>query len=241
MREINIDATTPLVTVIIPVYNGEKYLGQCLNSLVTQTYKNFEIIVVDDGSTDNTKKVLDNFSFFRNLSIYKKKNGGTGSALNYGHEMAVGKYITWCSHDNFYFPHFLETLVKTHEKLQAQNVPIELVYGDFCFMAEDGRKLRDVIHKKPQTGKDLIEGYDIGMAFMYTRNLFDKVGPYWNRICEDFDFCVRAAQHTNFAIVSSILAAFRVHGGQITGSRAAEEKVAADDCKKLAKELFGAS
>ena len=70
MKEINLDASTPLVTVVLPVYNGEKYLGQCLNSLMSQTYTNFEINLVDDGSTDNTQKDIDNFSYFRNISCH---------------------------------------------------------------------------------------------------------------------------------------------------------------------------
>jgi len=241
MKIVELDNKAPLVSIVMPVYNGEKFLAQALNSLITQTFNDIEIIVVDDGSTDNTKKIVDHFSFFRNLRYYKKENGGTGSALNYGHERALGKYCTWCSDDNVYFPHFILTLVDAMKTLEIQaEESIELVYGDFCFMREDGMKLRDVTHAQPQTGKDLIEGYDVGMAFLYTKALWDKTGLYWDRICEDFHWTVRAAQHTQFAVVNgSILAAFRVHGGQITGSRAAEEKSAADDCKVLAKELFG--
>jgi hypothetical protein len=106
-------------------------------------------------------------------------------------------------------------------------------------MNEGGQKIRDVIHEKPQAGCDLINGYDIGMSFMYTKELWDKTGEYWDKICEDFHWCVRAAQHTNFALVNAVLAGFRVHGGQITGNRKEEEKAAADECKRLATELFG--
>lgn len=239
MKEIQLDTKDPLVSIVVPLYNGEKFLGQCINSLVMQTFKDFEIIVVDDGSIDNSKKVLDHFSFFRNLRYFRKENGGTGSALNLGHEKAKGKYVTWCSHDNVYFPQFVQVLVNCLQTLEKEKAPVELVYADFAFMREDGLRLRDVKHTKPQSGKDLIAGYDIGMAFLYTKALWDKTGPYWNRICEDFDFVVRAAQHTNFALIPTVLAAFRVHGGQITGSRAEEEKIAANDCKALARKLFG--
>jgi len=241
MKIIELDKEYPLVSIVVPVYNGEKFLSQALNSLITQIFKGIEIIVVDDGSTDNTKKVVDHFSFFRNLRYFKKENAGTGSALNYGHERARGKYVTWCSDDNIYFPHFIATLVDAIQTLENKTEEsIELVYGDFCFMREDGMKLRDVIHKQPQTGKDLIEGYDVGMAFLYTKALWDNTGLYWDRICEDFNWVVRAAQYTKFAVVNGpILAAFRVHGGQLTGSRVEEEKAAANDCKILARKLFG--
>lgn len=239
MKEIQLDTKDPLVSIVVPLYNGEKFLSQCMNSLIMQTFKDIEIIVIDDGSTDNSKKVLDYFSFFRNLRYFHKENEGTGSALNLGHEKARGKYVTWCSHDNIYFPQFIDTLVNCLQELEICNSSVEFVYADFSFMREDGLKLRDIRHTKPQSGKDLIEGYDIGMAFLYTKALWEKTGPYWNRICEDFDFAVRAAQHTNFALVPLVLAAFRVHGGQITGSRAEEEKAAANDCKVLARKLFG--
>ena len=131
MKEIKLDQDSPLVSIIVPVYNGENYLSQCLNSLVTQEFNNIEVLVINDGSTDETKRVVDNFSFFRNLRYYEKENGGTGSALNYGHKLAKGKYITWCSHDNVYFPNFISTLVNCLVELEKQNAPVELVYSDF--------------------------------------------------------------------------------------------------------------
>lgn len=236
MREIKL-VDNPTVSVIVPMYNAEKFIGQALDSLFKQTRKDFEIIVVNDGSTDSSKRVVDHFSFDRRLRYYEKPNGGTGDALNFGHERARGKYLTWCSADNVYFPTFIEVLAMALE--QQEENGIELFYSDFCFMTEDGRMLRKVEHSRPQRGVDLIEGYDVGMSFMYTKNLWEKTGPYWNRICEDFDWCVRAAQHARFGLVKNVLAAFRVHGGQITGSRAEEEKAAADDCKALARKLFG--
>lgn len=236
MREIKL-VDNPKVSIIVPMFNAERFVAQTLDSLVKQTFPNIEIIVVNDGSTDNSKRVVDHFSFDRRLRYLEKPNGGTGSALNAGHAVARGDYLTWCSADNIYFPNFVATLCATLEASKDKNVG--LVYSDFCFMTEDGRKIRDVIHAKPQRGVDLIEGYDIGMSFMYTKELWDATGPYWKKICEDFNWCVRAAQHCNFGLVNAVLAAFRVHGGQITGNRQAEEKAVADECKELARQLYG--
>lgn len=236
MKEIKL-VDSPTVSVVVPMYNAEKFVGQTLNSLLDQSFKNFEIIVVDDGSTDKSADIIEKFSFDRRLRYFHKENGGTGSALNYGFERAKGSYFTWCSADNIYFPQFLEYLYKSLLKMEGSGV--ELVYSDFCFMTEDGRKIRDVVHERPQDGAALIEGYDIGMSFIYTRALWDKTGPYWEKICEDYQWCVRAAQHTKFGLINAVLAAFRVHGGQISGSRKEEEKAVADECKKLARELFG--
>ena len=238
MKELKLDRELPLVSITVPCYNGEKFLQGTLNSLVTQSYKNIEIIVIDDGSTDNSKKIVDSFSFFRNLRYYRKENGGTGSALNLGHALSRGKYLTWCSADNVYFQGFIESFVKAFNAIEAQKAPIELLYSDFCYMNEKGQIIRKVDHAKPQSGKDLCNGYDVGMSFMYTKNLWKNAGPYWNRICEDFHWVVRAAKHTQFGLIKNVLAAFRVHGGQLTGSDKPKEKKAADDCKELARHLF---
>jgi hypothetical protein len=122
---------------------------------------------------------------------------------------------------------------------ETQNHKCEFMYGDFCYIDEKGQKIKDIVHDKPQGPKDLIEGYDVGMAFMYTKNLWNKVGPYWTRICEDFHWTVRAAAHTNFGLIRGVLAAFRIHSGQISGNKKEEEKATADECKRLAREMFG--
>lgn len=238
MKEIYLDNKDPLVSITVPVYNGAKFLQATLNCLVTQTFRDIEIIVVDDGSTDNTKQIVEQFSFFRNLRYIYKENGGTGSALNVGHAASRGKYLTWCSADNIYFPQFTESFVKAYSIVEEQGSSVELIYSDFCFMDERGNILRNVVHEKPQSGADLVHGYDVGMSFMYTKNLWQKTGPFWKRICEDFNWTVRAAQHTTFGLIKNVLAAFRVHSQQITGSRQDEEKKAADDCKALARHIF---
>lgn len=238
MKEIVL-VENPEVSIIVPMYNAEKWVAKTLSSLINQSYPNFEIIIVDDGSTDNSPRIVEHFSFDSRIRYYHKENGGTGSALNYGHERAKGKYITWCSSDNLYYTQFVEVLLSALVAGEMQNAEYELVYSDFNFIQSNDQPIRSVVHTKAQSGKDLIEGYDVGMSFMYTKKLWDKTGPYWNRICEDYDWVVRAAQHTKFALVNAVLAGFRVHNDQITGSRKEEERAAADDCKKLARELYG--
>lgn len=240
MRHIVLDEERPLVSIIVPVYNSERYVGATLNSLVSQTFKDFEIIIVNDASTDNSKGVIDSFSFDRRIRYFDNdSNLGTGRTLNHGHEFAKGKYVTWCSSDNIYFPNFIEVFVKAFDSISKQCHPVEYLYADFTYIDAQGRRLAnsDVIHK-PIPKTDLVNGYDFGIAFMYTKSLWDKTGPYWDRICEDYHWTVRAMQHTDPALIQGILAAFRVHGNQITGSRAEEERAAADECKRLARELL---
>jgi len=237
MKEIKLE-DNPEVSIVVPMYNAQQFVAQTLNSLVNQSFRNLEIIIVDDGSTDDSKKIVDHFSFDRRIRYYHKENGGTGSALNFGHKLARGKYITWCSADNLYYPMFAEVLRAALTMAEKQDSGTELIYSDFQFIQPDSKPIRPVIHTKPQRGVDLIEGYDVGMSFMYTKALWEKTGEYWDKICEDFNWTVRAAQHTKFGLVNAVLAGFRVHGGQITGSSAEEEKAIADECKELARRLF---
>ncbi len=90
------------LSVIVPVYNTEKYLEKCLNSLVNQTLKNIEIIIVDDESTDNSKEIIKKYSKkYDNITAYYLKNGGVSKARNYGIKKAKGKYITFLDSDDY--------------------------------------------------------------------------------------------------------------------------------------------
>jgi glycosyltransferase involved in cell wall biosynthesis len=230
--EIQLENDNPLISIIIPVFNAEKYIAKTLDCLIKQPMRDFEIIIVNDGSTDNTKGVIEKFFFDRRIRYIEKENGGTGSALNVGHHVAKGKYMTWCSADNLYFPGFTTALSQC--LTTALEKDVHFIYSDFVFIDQNDRVLRKIEHTHPQPAQDLINGYDIGMSFMYTRELWEKVGDYCHEICEDFNWVVRAAEHTRFALVKNILAGFRVHPNQISGHRAEEEKEASQKCKLLA-------
>lgn len=238
VREYQILDEMPEVSIIVPSFNAEKWIAATLNSLITQRFQNIEIIVVNDGSTDNTENIVKNFFFDGRIRYFSKQNGGTGDALNFGHERARGKYMTWCSADNIYFPNFIEVLLSAIKQFKTAGAPVDFVYSDFTYIDGQGRRMQDVVHRSAQTREDLSNGYDLGISFLYTKELWDKTGPYWTRICEDYDWTVRAAQHTEFGLVRAILAAFRVHPGQITGSRKTEENAAAAACRALAKQYI---
>ncbi len=238
MREVVLDNSNPLVSIVVPAYNAEKFIAGTLDSLTKQLFQDIEIIVVNDCSTDNTENVIKHFFFNRRQTYLKKENGGTGSALNLGYSHAKGRYVTWCSADNIYLPNFVMQLVGALQQCELNNLPIKFVYSDFTYIDANGKRLRDVVHKTPQSRPDLANGYDLGMSFMYTKELWDKTGPFWDRICEDYDWSVRAAQHTEFGLVRNILAAFRVHGGQISGNRKEEEAAASEAWRVLASEML---
>lgn len=112
--------TKKLVSVIIPAYNIEKYIGRCLDSVLSQIYENLEIIIVDDGSSDGTGKILDDYEKRDSrIKVIHKENGGVSSARNKGLDMAVGDYIGFVDGDDIIAPEMYETLVKLLEEEDA--------------------------------------------------------------------------------------------------------------------------
>lgn len=113
-------SSTPQVSIIIPVYNTEKYLNECLDSIIAQTFKDIEIICVNDGSTDNSLKILESYQKkHKNIKIITQKNGGAGKARNTGLEAAKGKYICFWDSDDIFEPKAIETLYTQAEKSEA--------------------------------------------------------------------------------------------------------------------------
>ncbi|MBO5204316.1 MAG: glycosyltransferase family 2 protein [Clostridia bacterium] len=100
-----------LVSIIIPVYNVEKYLPECLESVINQTYKNLEILLIDDGSPDNSGKICDEYAEKdARIKVIHKENGGVSSARNLGLNIATGEYITFIDSDDFVDEHYVEYL-----------------------------------------------------------------------------------------------------------------------------------
>lgn len=97
---------SPLVSIVIPVYNGADYLGEAIDSALMQTYGNIEVIVVNDGSNDETDAIAR--SYGDKIRYYSKKNGGVATALNLGIENMRGEYFSWLSHDDIYMPEKIE-------------------------------------------------------------------------------------------------------------------------------------
>lgn len=143
----------PLVSVVVPVYNVERYVKKCLTSIVTQTYKNLEILVVNDGSPDNSEDIILGFAKNDNRIKYiKRENGGLGAARNTGIEAATGEYICFVDSDDWVSEVYIETLLKHAEFDDA-----DIVVCNMAYVYSDGRM-------KPRTpfikAKEVIGGID---------------------------------------------------------------------------------
>ncbi len=102
-----------LISVVIPAYNVGKYIDKCIDTVLTQTYSNIEIILVDDGATDDTAEICDNYAKKDNrVKVIHKKNGGLSDARNAGIDAAKGKYITFIDSDDYIADDYVEFLYK---------------------------------------------------------------------------------------------------------------------------------
>ena len=101
-----------LISIVVPNYNNQMYIGKCLESLINQTYKNLEIIVVDDGSVDDSVNVINNYLYDDRVRLIKKDNNGVSSARNIGIDNAIGDYITFVDSDDWIDKDSIETVVK---------------------------------------------------------------------------------------------------------------------------------
>lgn len=119
-----------LVSVIIPVYNVEQYVGRCIESVVNQTYKDIEIILVDDGSTDRSGKICDDYrDKDKRIKVIHKANGGLSDARNAGVKSFKGDYVTFIDSDDYISTQFIEDMLGVMKKEQAELIQCDLIEG----------------------------------------------------------------------------------------------------------------
>ena len=136
-----------MISVIVPVYNVEKYIEKCLKSLVEQTLKNIEIIIVNDGSTDNSKKIISKFAEkYSNIKYYEKTNGGLSSARNYGIKYANGEYVAFLDSDDYVEKNLYELMYKKALQENSDMVECDFIWeyygknGEIVKTKKDKRK-----------------------------------------------------------------------------------------------------
>src|SRR5438477_6821768 len=127
----------PAISIVLPTYNGSKYISTSIESCLNQTFKDFELIIVNDASTDNTAEIIQAYAVTdkRVKVIHNPFNKKLPLSLNEGFDMAKGKYHTWTSDDNYYAPNALEILFEILEK----NETIDFVYTDYTIINDNNK------------------------------------------------------------------------------------------------------
>lgn len=110
----------PQISIIVPVYNAEKYLGRCIDSILAQSFKDFELILINDGSTDSSQEICDKYSLFDNrIKVISQENSGASSARNTGLSKAVGEFISFVDADDYIDTDFLQSLISVQARYNA--------------------------------------------------------------------------------------------------------------------------
>lgn len=218
-----------LISIILPVYNGEQFMEQAIESCLNQTYKNFELIIVDDASTDNSLSIAREFKNNDDrIKIFSnEKNFSLPVSLNVGHKHAKGDFVTWTSDDNILKPDFLSSL---YESIISQNC--DVVYSDYDIIWADG-SLKRVHTSGPLT--KLIFGDIIGASFLYKMKVFDELEGYNSDLflVEDYHFFLRASLKFKFHHLELNLYKYRIHEKSLTGKIARNTEYTAKHEKAL--------
>ncbi len=211
----------PLVSIIIPVYNGSNYLERAIRSAINQTYPNIEIIVVNDGSDDNGRTRDVALGFGDRIFYFEKENGGVSSAFNYGISKMKGEYFSWLSHDDEYYPYkiekqieYLRNLVNKKIILYSQVITID---SNSKSITKKGRATIPVV--KPEKVLFYILTYRPfinGNTVLIPRTCFKEVGMFDEslRTSQDYDLWFRLALKYDFHLINEKLVKSRIHSEQ---------------------------
>jgi glycosyltransferase involved in cell wall biosynthesis len=205
----------PLISIVLPTYNGSKYLALSIESCLSQSYTNWELIIVDDCSTDNTPQIIESFKTRdpRIKSTRNEHNKKLPMSLNAGFALGTGEYFTWTSDDNYYASHALETLLSPF----LSDPSIGLVYSNYQTIDDQNKITGSKIFG--DVNKNMVEWKGCGACFLYKRDLhFDLKGYDPSAfLIEDYDFFVRALTKVRFIYLErSDLYFYRFHGGSLT-------------------------
>lgn len=214
-----------LVSIVIPAYNASNYLSEAIESALSQTYSNIEIIVVNDGSPDNGKTRKVAMRYGEKIRYYEKENGGCASALNYGINHMNGQWFSWLSHDDLYEPRKIEELLGLIGKYKLD--PDRTVLGCNDFIMGPDRIKKDslfnnstgILSPEKAFGETLNKKTFNGCGLLIPKNILNDVGDFHTEYKHllDRELWMRIAVHGySYCYADSPLVVSRVHGQQVT-------------------------
>ena len=220
----------PLVSVMMPAYNAGIFIGQAIESVLTQTYPHWELVIVDDGSTDGTSKVIERY-VDRRIKVISQLNRGEATARNVALEAVQGEYLAFLDADDMWLPDHLEQAVS----YLVNHPDADAVYTDGHYCDQDGNLLRTLssLRRGPFEGRlfeQLVRASDVfgpPTCVVLIRHLIQQhdltfdpgivIGPDW-------DFMTRYAEHACFGYVDQPTCLYRVHQTNITKTTKSEQR-----------------
>lgn len=229
-------SVSPLVSVLMPVHNGERYLAGALDSILAQTLRDFELIVVDDGSTDRTPEIIDRYARRDGrVRVYRQENQGIPAARNKCLDLATGRYFAWMDSDDVALPARLQKQVEfmdAHPEVGVCGTWVKTIgaaAGQVWRYPADDATLRSMLVFNPPFANT--STFVRREALEAAGLRFDLSFPQ----AQDYDLWARAAQHTRLANLPEVLVLYRLHPRQVTETRSANQ--AALSGKVRAREL----
>ena len=210
------------VSVIIPVYNSEKFLKQSIESVINQTYENTEIIAVDDGSTDSSGEILK--QYLGKIKVISQENKSLASALNTGLKTITGKWFKWFSPDDILYPDALETLVSELKNLSDNTI----IYSNWDLIDENDKKLRSF----SESNFNNLNNFDFNVRLLDSQQVNVNTALIPSSLLEqgcdiedleepvaiDYDFFLKAGIlfNTKFYLIQKSLVGYRISSEQLS-------------------------
>ena len=199
-------------SIIVPVYNAEQYLPTCIDSILSQTLTDFELILVNDGSPDNCGAICDAYSKEdHRIKVIHKRNRGASSARNAGVNASIGEYIGWVDADDYINENTLQFMTQ----ILLLNPDIGFVYSDMFRVDEEGNKLERL------NMRDLTNLFNHGAGIMFRKSHLETIGLYDSEIknCEDFDLLIRYFKNFDGYHIKLPLYRYTRHGKNMTSDK----------------------
>lgn len=223
----------PEISIVLPVYNGERFLARAIGSITSQTFKNWELVIVNDCSTDQSLNIANQFAQNDNriTVISNNVNKKLPYSLNEGFRIAKGKYLTWTSDDNYY----CTTALKKMHGFMEENTDIGMVYANMHLIDESDATIGLIDNYV----EDIVRCNVVGACFLYRASVRERIGDYREDLflVEDYDYCLRIYENFNIGKIDEELYYYCQHGKSLTAQRKSEIQRMTTElrCNHLAK------
>ena len=201
------------VSVVIPAYNCERYIKETIESALSQTYKDIELIVVDDGSTDGTGEIVKSFSS-KLKYVPQNKNTGPSAARNEGIKMATGEYVAFLDHDDVWMPNKIERQIRLFE----DNGETALTYSNYLYVGQSGKEMGTLFDTvRPHRGfifeHLILDNFVPTSSVVFKKKVLDEIGGFKERflIAHDFELYLRIAERYKADFISTPLVRRRIY------------------------------